>query len=152
MTWQTIPQEEAQKHPYYGFGGWLLVLYLLTLLSTVMLLLQAFVLPEPPAAAALEGRPGAMRTIHVAYAAIWIPFLVIAPLKHPQTPRVWLGCIWGNAAVYITSTSLIAPISQMLVPISVNLLISVAVTWYVLSSKRVNVTYLNRVSAENRAG
>ena len=146
--WKVVPRDEAQQKPYFGFRGWLLLFYLLTILSC----LQAVaVLLSPLDAQAVEaygGNPAVARTFFVTYAVIHIPFLVLAPLKHPLTPKIWIGTLWVIVVMYVILIDMPGRIDSMIVGIALAVVIASLMTWYVLHSKRVNVTYLNRVPAK----
>ncbi len=45
--WTVVSKDEAQQNPYFGFRGWLLLLYLATVGSLIQILIVVFASPDP---------------------------------------------------------------------------------------------------------
>lgn len=89
-----------------------------------------------------------MRGVHIANVVVWAPFLVLAPLRHSVTPKVWIGCNWMNVIVFVAALNIPGRADEIIGFVALAVVGASLMTWYVLHSKRVNVTYLNRVPAE----
>lgn len=139
--WTVVSKHEALQNPYYGFGGWVLFFYVMGALGTLLNLGEIFLPPEPGTAEIYGGDPEVARGVHIAYGVIFIPFIVLAPLKHRLTPFVWVGVNWIGAVIFVGAVD--SP--DQLVMIGISLTFAILMTWYVLNSKRVNVTFLSRV-------
>ncbi len=152
MEWKSLSKEEAMRSPYYGLKGWLLVFYVLTALGIVPYL---GLMISPPTSG--SGDVGMTRVFLLIHVTLSVPFLILAPMKHPLMPKVVIICLWmsfasraspmypaalasaSGTATYLSSVNLFGVIGAGVV--------AVLITWYMLRSKRVNVTYLNRVPA-----
>ncbi len=152
MEWKSLSKEEAMRSPYYGLKGWLMVFYVLTALGIVPYL---GLMISPPTSG--SGDVGMTRVFLLIHVTLSVPFLILAPMKHPLMPKVVIICLWmsfasraspmypaalasaSGTATYLSSVNLFGVIGAGVV--------AVLITWYMLRSKRVNVTYLNRVPA-----
>ena len=79
----------------YGFGGSLLVVYVL---AAFLLVWQLFggLNPAGEGLAKMYGSTDSasiMRVVLIIKALSWVPFLVLAPMRHPLTQKVALACI-----------------------------------------------------------
>ena len=45
--WVVVSKDESQQNPYFGFRGWLLLLYLLTIVGVIQTLIAAFTSLDP---------------------------------------------------------------------------------------------------------
>ncbi len=145
--WVVVSKDEAQQNTYFGFRGWLLLLYVLTVVSVIQTLIAAFSSLDPLVVEGFGGNTVATRSIYIAQGIVWVPFLVLAPLKHPLTPRVWIGCAWISGIAFVATINMPGQIDAMIGWIAFVVVITLLLTWYALHSKRVNVTYLSRVLA-----
>lgn len=152
-SWKVVSREDAEQSPYFGLRGWLLLFYVLTLLGIVNYILL-FVWPPSTG----YGDVSVTRTFLFFHSALFVPFLVLAPIKHPLMPKILIICIWisfvsraspfypatlssaSGSAPYFSAVNLFGVISAGLV--------AALITWYLRHSKRVNATYLNRVPAD----
>ncbi len=140
------------RSPYYGLKGWLLVFYVLTALGIVSYLLLVI---SPPTSG--SGDVGITREFLLIHVALSVPFLILAPLKHPLMPKVVIICLWMSFAaqawpMYLAALASASGTAKYLSSVNVFGIIGagvvvVLITWYMLRSVRVNVTYLNRVPA-----
>ena len=97
-----------------------------------------------------DGSAGMTPVVSLVTAALQIPFLILVPIKHPPMPNVDIACTWIQVAIILPFLMNLDASSGL--PASVATTISVVIvvmaalwTWYLLGSKRVNVTYRNRV-------
>ena len=146
--WTVVSKDEAQQNPYFGFRGWLLLLYLLTVVALIQGLIVVFSSPDPDLVEIFGGNPDVMRGVYVVYGIVLAPFLVLAPLRHSLTPKVWIGGAWINVIVYAAAVNMPGRINAMVGMIAFAVIVASLMTWYILHSKRVNVTFLCRVPAE----
>ena len=143
--WKVVSKEEARRSPYYGFGGWLLLFYIWILSSWVLNLPQVATVPDRSFVAWYGGDVGVTRAVLLSYQAMFLPFLILAPMKHRLMPRLWIAGIWINVAILATTIDRPGQSDRTISLVALVVAISALMTWYILSSKRVNVTYLNRV-------
>lgn len=141
MPWTPVEREEAEKDRYYGFGGWLLALYIAILLY-LLAWLPVFFLETP----ASWERDYFLAWI-VARAVLWLPFLILAPLEHPLMPPLTIAAMWIALPVTWTIGAMgshshpITWIPEMVIGVG----FAALATWYFRSSRRVNATYRCRV-------
>ncbi|MDX2142934.1 MAG: hypothetical protein SFV19_06245 [Rhodospirillaceae bacterium] len=150
MTWTSLTTDEARAHRLYGFGGWMIAVYVLALLLLAMNLrnlaggdAMMLIMFETEAQVAMARQVMVVQTIAL------LPFLVLAPLKHPAMPTAALV----GFAVYALARPLAVALLMDINPVKVmavsgnHLVIGAIFIGYVLLSKRVNVTYRHRVKA-----
>ena len=104
--WVVVSKDESQQNPYFGFRGWLLLLYLLTIVGVIQTLIAAFTSLDPLVVEGFGGNVAVTLSIYIAHAVVWAPFLVLAPLRHPLTPKVWIGCTWISAIVSVATINM----------------------------------------------
>ena len=162
-NWKPVSPDEAKAHRYYGFRGWLLALYLGCSYGFVVNLLGIFApgfladlgLASPQAerdmAAAYGESFGLSQTIPLMQDVLVLPFLVLAPLKHPLMPKAVIWSMWISAALFVATVDTPGTMDHALTMIVFIVGITALMTWYLLCSKRVNVTYLHRIPAEGHA-
>jgi hypothetical protein len=75
--------------------------------------------------------------------ALLLPFLIMAPMPHRQTPMITISCLWASVALSILGLAAVPPPLVGTEPIALILLAAV-MTWYLITSERVNVTYRKR--------
>jgi hypothetical protein len=143
--WKVLSREQAQQSPYFGFRGWLLLLYLLTLVAIIQSLVWVFSPPTQGDLDVFSGNPDIRRGFDIVTVVVWAPFLILAPLKHPLTPKVWIGANWITVIISAAISDWSSQINVTIAMTAIGIVIAVLLTWYVLHSKRVNVTYLHRV-------
>ncbi len=150
MQWQVVTPAEAQQNPLYGFGGWLYAFYGYALVNASLPL--SSLLGDGSGLAMMYGpeNVGMMRAVNAVSLLLLLPFLVLAPLKHPLMPVVTIACFWISLVILI-GAMLIGNVEprRTLIVFLINAVTAAGYTWYLLRSKRVNVTYRHRVSAEN---
>ena len=154
--WVTVSNEEAQQNRYFGLRGWLLFFYVVTVLGLTRNLMAAFGPIDTPSLQTISANPDIVRGFYIFLALVSVPFLVFALIKHPLTPAVWIGTILLNT---ITGLLMVDLSSLIVADLADNVLFSpigriflkiggaCLMTWYVLNSKRVNVTYRSRIPA-----
>ena len=157
--WAVVSKDEAQQNRYFGLRGWLLLFYLAMVWSVFQNLIVAFASPHSELVeifgggnpAVFGGNLNVMRGIFLVYGVVAVPFLVLAPLRHPLTPKVWIGSTWISVIVFTAAVDMPGQINAMIGLISFVVVTASLMTWYFLHSKRVNVTFLNRVPVEEAA-
>lgn len=139
MSWQRLTPAQAQAHPRYGVAGWLYVLFAVLAFAIVADLTEWFT------HSAGSDRPAWLILLDVAlYAAVlvagfrrwrWFPELAIA--------AIWLS---GGLGLGYTQHMQVAPaagdqLDPRTVGIAGYLVFSALLSWALLVSERVNVTY-----------
>ncbi len=153
MPWKDLPSEELAQHQYYGVWGWLMAFYVLSVLGFVKGIADFF-LPDPEALKMFFDMPNMLMTVSVISLALQLPFLILVPLRHPLMVNASITCTWIHVVIMLPFTlsievTLDAPESLGVVIAAGILVISGLWTWYLLSSKRVNLTFRHRVPAQN---
>jgi hypothetical protein len=143
LIWRQMFPEHAAAHRLYGLRGWLLAFYVSA--AAVFLLgvhdaVGGFgeevldeVLPTPI-------QLGAVKAMKLVWTALLLPFLVLAPMRHRQMPAVSIVCLWSGVIVGLGALIALPPPLVGPVPLVIALLACI-LTWYLISSERVNVTY-----------
>ena len=148
--WNVVSIEEARQDAHFGLRGWLLVFYFMYTAVFVVTLIGLFSPPDPTV---LEqtygGKLWVMRGMEVMYLAVIAPVLVLASREHPLTPKVWIGSMWVGviASTLLSVVALPDRLDKVLLGAAITGAAASLMTWYILHSKRVNITYLNRVPA-----
>tara|TARA_Y100001960_G_C14483909_1_gene733271 strand:+ start:273 stop:710 length:438 start_codon:yes stop_codon:yes gene_type:complete len=145
MNWKEISVEEAEKHPAYGFGGGLYLMYAAVILWTLHSLYIVFLDADYALTMSYgyENFTMADFTCFIQF-LVSLPFLYLAPKLHPQMPSIALSMFSVNLVIWFTFGMLVP--SALGISIVVTLL-SVGMILYLNLSERVNVTYRNRVKA-----
>lgn len=142
--WRHLTLAEAKQRNLYGFRGSVLVVYLL---AAFLMVWQLYGAANTSNGLDLmyDGPENAFVMQHVLTlkALLWIPFLVLAPMRHPLMPSVTLICI---ATAFLMDFVAINFVIGLPIPKSMgvnifNLLIAAGFGWYFMRSKRVNLTY-----------
>ena len=148
QDYKVVSREEAARNRYFGLGGWLLVFYLLAAIVFVMAVKELYLPPDPISLSiAHQGDVTALRASQILSVAYTLPLLLITPFKRPFVPKIWIGLQWLSwIAGFVSYTSAsgqrnVASEFGLAATFTVALLL----TWYFVNSKRVNVTYFNRV-------
>ena len=145
MDWKEISAEEAEKHPAYGFGGGLYVVYAIVILWSLHSLYIVFLDSgyKLTQSYGYENFTMADFTCFIQF-ILALPFLYLAPKLHPTMPNVALSLFSVNWAIWFT----FGMITPRAIPMSVLVsIVTLGILLYLLSSARVNVTYRNRVKA-----
>ncbi len=145
--WKVVSREEARRSPYYGLWGWLLLFYIMALFGFVDVLISAVSVPDPSIVETYGGDVGVMRAVSLIYAALTVPFLILAPMKHRLTPKLWIAWNWISVIIYAETIDFPGRIDEMILRVGAVVVMAALMTLYILISKRVNVTYLNRIPA-----
>lgn len=159
MPWEHVSDDEAIEVKYYGVRGWLKFFYVLAILGLLRSVFD-LIYPDPIMLEVLGGSAGMMQAVTLFSIALQIPFLVLTPIAHPLMPSVTIVCTWIQTIFILTLMSnldeTLATASSDEVPpeifaimTAIAMIVSIGVaalwTWYLLRSKRVNVTYRSRV-------
>ena len=145
MDWKEISAEEAEKHPAYGFGGGLYVVYAIVILWSLHSLYIVFLDSgyKLTQSYGYENFTMADFTCFIQF-ILALPFLYLAPKLHPTMPSVSSVAIFGELGdlVYIWHDH-----SESHTDVRLGERRYAGELLYLLSSARVNVTYRNRVKA-----
>ncbi len=151
MPWNSAPREEVARLKYYGVGGWLLFVYILAVLAFLSGILD-LVNPDERTLKLFLGSAAIAQSVSLASMVLRFPFLILVPLKHPLMPSIDITCTW--ISVFIMMPFIISVDVTMGAPAAVGILIAALVlivallwTWYLLASKRVNLTFRHRIPA-----
>ncbi|MFW2405331.1 MAG: hypothetical protein ACN4GT_11245 [Gammaproteobacteria bacterium] len=148
--WHDLTREEAQSCKLFGFGGSLFVVYGLAAFLLVWQMYGA--LNSSPGLAMMygsEGNASVMRVVLIIKALSWIPFLILAPMRHRLMPSVTLACIVATFLLDLIAVNIVIalPMPKSIGVNVFNLIIAGAFSLYFLRSKRVNLTYRLRECA-----
>lgn len=149
--WRTISKEDAARTSFYGLRGWLLLFYATSAIGVVMNVIDVMSPLHEAYFQTYGNRPNVIRVVLLTYAAAQVPFLILAPLKHRLLPKVWLVSIWAPMVVYVAAIDMPGQTDGMILRLALSFGGAALMSWYVLHSKRVNVTYLLRVPASDDA-
>ncbi|MEN3976453.1 hypothetical protein [Emcibacter sp. SYSU 3D8] len=148
--WVAVPARQARQHPLYGLNLILLCFYVLTLggllmrvatLSVAMTFSPLFNPADVQISAALLA----------AGMGLPLPFLVLSLVWRQAMPIASIACIWASVALDAGLLMLgIMPVMALTATI-VSTSTAPLLTYYVLLSRRVNVTYRYRVRASDPA-
>ena len=160
--WQTLTRSEAERHPLYGPSG-IMVSLLVGMMLNVPVRAAEYLASMPPIP---SGSPAWLQSLHFAltfdivlFGSLYMVAFVAALRKVPLFPRL-LAAIWlGDLTMQLVTAEMVTRAGDVPPAVATALhgllegnvkkvLISVAL-WlpYLLMSKRVNVTYRNRIPA-----
>ena len=145
MEWRDVSPAEAEENKHYGFGGWLLVFYVLAVLGFLASfgsLLSLSALKE-----AFGDGYMIIAGLGVVQGLLYLPFLILAPQKNPLMPKAAISAMWLSVAVTAIAGMFVNP-SQMMGQLIFSVVVVALFAWYLKNSKRVNVTYRHRVPVE----
>lgn len=151
MPWKDVPSEDLAKHQHYGVWGWLMTFYVISVLNFLNGMADFFS-PDPTALKMFFDMPNMLMAVSAVMLALQLPFLILVPLRHPLMVNASIVSTWIHVIIMLPFTlsidvTLDAPESLGVVIAAGTLAISGLWTWYLLSSKRVNVTFRLRVPA-----
>ncbi len=151
MPWNSAPREEGARRRYYGVGGWLLFIYILAVLAFLSSI-RDLVNPDERTLKLFLGSTGIARVVSLASIGLRIPFLILVPLKHRLMPSIDITCTWISVCVmmpFIISVDVTMGVPAMVGIFAAALVVVVAAlwTWYLLASKRVNLTFRHKIPA-----
>ena len=146
--WKIVSPVEAAENKYYGFKGWILYFYALVVLGLLMNGYNIWFNPTYSTLVLGLGVSFEMISIFIVVGFVLsIPFLVLAPMKHRLMPKVTIVCYWLVVILALANFT-IFPVALALPGFVFGVIWAVLITWYLLKSKRVNVTYLHLVPSE----
>lgn len=153
--WLTVPREEAVENRYYGLDGWLLLMFVMSVMGIFTNSVSLFAPLQDEAYQEFYGMTSEGSQMIALLAVIWSVILaILIPLKHQSIPKliVLSSCLYW--AVYIAISIVYGGEAGYLVLIMApGSIFLILYNWYWLKSKRVNVTYRHRVpvAAKNQA-
>jgi len=173
MPWRQLSPQEAGQHPLYGVRGWLLFFMILVVIAMAVRIYGLLVGPamDTPGDVQVEVNATFVTAFNAIAIVLYAFVLFMAFSYHPAFPTVAIAALWIGVALdvvgmlffptEITVTGGRPEARQVLqqqidqtatasltIGLIVNVVIALLLTWYFLSSKRVNVTYRHRVPAE----
>ncbi|MEK9645221.1 MAG: DUF2569 family protein [Alphaproteobacteria bacterium] len=148
MEWKDVPAEEAAQNKYFGLGGWLLLFYVLAVLAFLGSFMSLFGVSQFQQ---LYGNKYAILLgLAIVQAILQLPFIVLAPKKSPQMPKAVISAYWLGVSLSAIVAIIVGP-GQMLPQLIIGVVYVALLQLYFKKSRRVNVTYLRRVPAEESA-
>jgi hypothetical protein len=148
VNWRPVSEDAAATHRLYGMAGWLHLFYWLALGWLAWTAVQV-----PGALAQADGLDpvmGDVAVILVALAlALRVPFPFLAVTRHPGMPLAAIGTHWLALALDGLLLALGLATRQWMLASLAALAIGPVFSLYLLRSRRVNVTYRQRVTADD---
>ena len=146
--WVHIPERQARLHPLYGLNFILFGCYVLTLGG---LLVRAGTLSTAMALSPLFD-PQDVRISGVLLACglgLPLPLLMLSLVWHRVMPAAAIACIWAGVALD-AGFLLLGMMTPVVLPGTIaSTAAAPLLTFYVLLSRRVNVTYRHRVRSND---
>jgi DMSO/TMAO reductase YedYZ heme-binding membrane subunit len=148
--WQALSITEAHDKKLYGFGGWLITLYVIAAFLLVWQLYGA--LSSGDGLLKMFGNPenaAIMRVVLIIKGLSWLPFLILVPLRKQSMPAVTLVCVLATFLLEaVTVNAFLGLPATKLIGVNVfNVLIAFSFSAYLVLSKRVDTTYRLREPA-----
>ena len=148
--WQALTADEARAHQLYGFKGWLIAVYALALVLFV-LNVRSITGGDAMMLIMFETEPQVafMRWVIALQCLAVLPFLLLAPFKHPLMPIAALVGFAIDALARPVTAALLININntKVMAITGTHLLLGAIFISYLLLSRRVNVTYRNCIKA-----
>lgn len=145
--WRPVFREEATRNRFYGLRGWLLLFYAAAAYGAVTYAIELMSPFDDKYFGIFGERPNVIRAVLLINVAAQLPILVLAPLKHRLLPKLWIAGLWISAIAYVAAFDMPGRLDSMILGVAMTIVGTALLTWYVLDSKRVNVTHLHRVPA-----
>ena len=143
MSWQQLSPEQAREHPLYGIAGWLLFLFGVVIFAVIA-----------DAVEWAQYGPGSDRPVWLLALSIAVNLaILVAGVRHWRWfPELAIAGIWivGGLGQLYTQHAAVAPVAgeseidPRQVGIAAYLAFSLLLTWLLLKSERVNVTFKHR--------
>jgi hypothetical protein len=148
-NWQPISSDEAIRHPLYGFGGWLLLPWGLSLVGIIGNLLTIFGFLDDTLVGSASGYDGlgAAKLGAILAALLIMPFMILAPMKDPRMPDITIKCLWAILGIQFLASLITFGVGTALLSGLIGAVQAGLVTLYLRRSVRVGVTYLSRIAA-----
>jgi len=161
-SWRSVTRLEAQRHPLYGTSG-IMVSLLVGMMLNVPVRAAEYLAAMPPIP---NGAPAWLQSLHFAmtfdavlFGSLYMIAFVAALRRVPLFPRLLVAIWMGDLTMQLATAELVTRSGDLPPAVATALhgllegnvkktLISIGL-WlpYLLLSRRVNVTYRNRVSA-----
>lgn len=90
MGFVKVSAQQARESRHYGFDGWLVVFYVLAALSAASAAVNAII----GLVLADVVQFGAWPWLAAAKMVLWLPFLILAPIRHRLMPAATILCAW----------------------------------------------------------
>lgn len=147
MQWKTISKDVAVEHPLYGFGGWLLTLWILFLISQLINIFTILGFNDGTLRSTYGyGSVGWLKASSAVTIILGLPFLILAPMRHEMMPKITIIALWiGVFGAFIFTWQALSSLGFSITVSMVNIITASLLTWYLIMSKRVNITYRHRI-------
>ena len=143
MSWLQLSPEEARAHPRYGLGGWLYVLFAFLCVAVIADVTEWFMHADA------SDRP---RWLIAFTISANVAVLSAGFLRWPWFPEFAIGAIWLQGALGLAfnqhmqvAASASDPIDPRTINVAGYLVLSALLTWALVVSERVNVTFKHRI-------
>jgi hypothetical protein len=143
--WQAVTPAKAEQNPFYGFRGWLYVFYAYAIIEVLMPMGGLF--GDGRGLALMYGPENVsmMRIVCVVNLLLPLPFLILTPMKHRLMPVLTIIPFWISPFVFLSAMIIGSVEPQKILGVFfLNAVTAAAYTWYLLQSKRINITYCHR--------
>jgi len=145
--WRTISMEVASQHPLYGFGGWVLVIFILDVL-VLLAIWSGMLLAPQEVSSAYGGSMAAALLSCLLGSALILPYLVLAPMKSAWMPPLTIICAWAGVVLALPMNLYYLGTGAAMGGALSGTFWALITTLYIVRSRRVNVTYLQRIPAD----
>lgn len=143
--WTEVPQEEAIKHPLYGVGGILGLMYL----AAFVAMLGAAAAAIPAALGAIFGELNLLGQIPIIMAfALQLPFIYLTRRVDPRMPDIAIFCSWTAYPLAVVAAFISLGFWQGLGFFVGGIVTIDFFALYLRRSRRVNVTFMHRTRPE----
>ncbi len=143
--WTEVSQEEAKKHPLYGVGGILGLLYL----GAFVAMLGAAAAAIPAALGSIFGEFNFLRQLPIIMAfALQLPFIYLTRRVDPRMPDIAIFCSWTAYPLAVVAAFISLGFWQGLGFFAGGIITIDFFALYLRRSRRVNVTFMHRTRSE----
>jgi hypothetical protein len=143
-AWVKVSESQARSHPLYGVNSPLFWFYMLTLTAFLVRLATLYMAMD-----VIEPRDLAVAHICRVLLAgsLGLPLLLLALsiTWHSMVPFALIACLWALVAADAGLLLLGVATDMSFLVMAVSLVVAPLFTYYLLLSRRVNVTYRNRM-------
>jgi hypothetical protein len=147
--WVQVSPEEASRNRHYGLDGFILALYGLVAAGTAMNVFYFFSPNYLKSSQEINGlSPEGAKLFLILVVGWGLTMLCLIPLKRPFVPKLMAAGSWLYMIFFAAIMSVAGSFTAMaLYGLIAGTFFAFLFTWYWFKSKRVNVTYLNKIPA-----
>ncbi len=148
--WTPLSEADAKAHPLYGFGGWLYAFYGYLCLRLLLNLNNIFGPPIGMIGMYGDDQYTIMQFAMGIQMLCFMVFLVLAPTQHPATPKATITALCIGVAAMISGMAMLENFDpQRFGAVIIHHgLTALFYALYLTKSKRVNITYHQRIAPE----